>query len=227
MTQASPAKPDGHGHLRDIIYGALDGSVTTFAIVAGVAGAGLDPFVILALGFANLFADGFSMAAGNYSGTKAELDDLNRLRRLEAERIARDPSGVRAELHDILAAKGLSDDTLEAATGQIARVPRHSLAMILDGTHGLAAADPHPLKAAFATVGAFLAAGLVPLLPFILDVPEAFPVAAVLTLATFFAIGAYKSRWSLASWWRSGVETTLIGGLAATIAYAVGMIFTL
>ena len=82
-SQAPLRRANGHGHLRDIVYGAIDGSVTTFAIVAGVAGAGLSPFVILALGFANVLADGFSMAAGNYSGTKAELDDLNRLRRIE------------------------------------------------------------------------------------------------------------------------------------------------
>ena len=74
MSDTSQApKRNGHGHLRDIIYGAIDGSVTTFAIVAGVAGAGLSPLVIIALGFANVIADGFSMAAGNYTGTKAEL----------------------------------------------------------------------------------------------------------------------------------------------------------
>ena len=59
------AAPQGRGFLRDLVYGAIDGSVTTFAIVAGVAGAGLSPFIIVALGLANVLADGFSMAAGN------------------------------------------------------------------------------------------------------------------------------------------------------------------
>ena len=67
-------------NLRDVIYGAIDGAVTTFAIVAGVVGAELSTKVIIALGIANVLADGFSMAAGNYSGTKAELDDARRLR---------------------------------------------------------------------------------------------------------------------------------------------------
>src|SRR6056297_1311773 len=79
--------PAGRGHLRDMIYGAIDGSVTTLAIVAGVAGAGLSPFVIVALGLANVLADGFSMAAGNYSATKAELDEIKRLRAVEARHI--------------------------------------------------------------------------------------------------------------------------------------------
>ena len=65
------ADPEGRGVLRDVVYGGIDGSVTTFAIVAGVPGAGLSPFVIVALGIANVLADGFSRAVGNYSATNA------------------------------------------------------------------------------------------------------------------------------------------------------------
>src|SRR6266567_4071120 len=68
-----------HNYLRDWIYGGIDGSVTTFAVVSGVAGARLSTWVILVMGFANLFADGFSMAASNFLGTKAEHEDLHRL----------------------------------------------------------------------------------------------------------------------------------------------------
>ncbi|EPX82049.1 VIT1/CCC1 transporter family protein [Salipiger mucosus] len=222
----APPRRDGHGHLRDIVYGAIDGSVTTFAIVAGVAGAGLSPFVILALGFANVLADGFSMAAGNYSATKAEHDDLARLRGLEAARIDRDPAEARTALRATLADKGLSGDTLEAATDQVTQDRDRWIALLLDGEHGLSAHDPHPMRAALATFGAFLAAGMVPLLPFLLALASAFELATVLTLVTFFGIGAYKSHWSLAPWWRSGTETLLIGGAAAGIAYVVGTLFS-
>lgn len=199
--------------------------MTTFAIVAGVAGAGLSPVVIIALGFANVFADGFSMAAGNYSGTKAELDDLNRLRRIETTRLRHDPEAVRADLRRIFAARGLEDGTLDRAADEISRSPEHAVDMILDGLHGLSPVEPHPMRAALFTFGAFLVAGMVPLLPFLLALPFSFAVATALTLATFFAIGAYKSRWSLAPWWRSGVETLAIGGVAAGIAYLVGSVF--
>lgn len=80
------AAPAGRGHLPDIVYVAIDGAVTTFAIMAGVAGAELQTGVILALRLANLLADGFSMAAGNYSGTKAEREDKE-----PRGRAARDP----------------------------------------------------------------------------------------------------------------------------------------
>lgn len=219
--------PQGRGYLRDVVYGAIDGSVTTFAIVAGVAGAGLSPFIILALGFANVLADGFSMAAGNYSGTKAELDNVHRLRQIEEDHIARFPEGETRELREILRAKGLEGQVLDDATAAITQKREAWIQLMLEGEYGLSPVDPHPMRAALATFGAFLAAGLVPLLPFLLGVPSAFTVALVLTLAVFFAIGALKSRWSLAPWWQSGLETLAIGGTAAGIAYVVGSLFNL
>ncbi|TNF20622.1 MAG: hypothetical protein EP318_10390 [Rhodobacteraceae bacterium] len=214
------------GHLRDAIYGAIDGSVTTFAIVAGVAGAGLSPFVIVALGLANVLADGFSMAAGNYSGTKAELDNAHRLRRIEEDHLDRYPEGERRELKEILRAKGLSGATLEAATEQISGDRDRWIAMMMEAEYGVTEAERHPLNAALVTFFAFLAAGILPLVPFLLGLPSAFALSAVLTFGVFFAIGAVKSRWSLATWWASGGETLLIGGVAAAIAYFVGTLFS-
>lgn len=220
-----PAIRKGRGNLRDIIYGAIDGSVTTFAIVAGVAGAGLSPVVIIALGFANGLRRRLLDGRRQLLCTKAELDDLNRLRRIETTRLRHDPEAVRADLRRIFAARGLEDGTLDRAADEISRSPEHAVDMILDGLHGLSPVEPHPMRAALFTFGAFLVAGMVPLLPFLLALPFSFAVATALTLATFFAIGAYKSRWSLAPWWRSGVETLAIGGVAAGIAYLVGSVF--
>lgn len=217
--------PRAAGHLRDAIYGGIDGSVTTFAIVAGVAGAGLSPFVIVALGLANVLADGFSMAAGNYSGTKAELDNARRLRQVEEDHLRRFPEGERLELKEILRAKGLSGATLEAATEEISRNRERWIAMMMEGEYGVGALEPHPLRAALVTFAAFLVAGMIPLLPFIFALPQAFALSAVLTFGIFFGIGAAKSHWSLAKWWASGGETLLIGGTAASIAYVVGTFF--
>lgn len=217
--------PSGRGVLRDVVYGAIDGSVTTFAIVAGVAGAGLSPFIIVALGIANVLADGFSMAAGNYSGTKAEVDNVKRIRAIEERHIRKYPDGERQEVREILAQKGLSGQILEDATNAITENQDTWIELMLEGEYGLGGVDPHPIRAAVATFIAFLVAGMVPLLPFIFAVPNAFAVSAWMTMAVFFAIGAFKSRWSLAPWWRSGLETFLIGGVAAGIAFFVGTLF--
>jgi len=91
-----------HNYLRDWIYGGIDGSVTTFAVVTGVIGAQLSPIVILIMGFANLLADGFSMAASNFLGTKAEHDDIRRVEAIEHRHIELTPEGEREEVRQIL-----------------------------------------------------------------------------------------------------------------------------
>ncbi len=207
------------------IYGGIDGAVTTFAIVAGVAGAGLPSFVIVALGIANVVADGFSMAAGNYSGTKSDLDNLNRLRRIEAKHIDLYPEGELLELQEILRRKGLTGPVLEQATAEISRNRQAWIDLMLVDEYGVSPIDPEPLRAAVVTFLAFMVTGLVPLLPFILSMPKPFSISVGATLVTFFAIGAAKSLWSSTAWWRSGLETLFIGGVAAWIAYAIGSFF--
>ncbi|HEX6625128.1 MAG TPA: VIT1/CCC1 transporter family protein, partial [Pyrinomonadaceae bacterium] len=86
-----------HNYLRDWIYGGIDGAVTTFAVVTGVVGADLSPSIILVMGFANLAADGFSMAASNYLGTKAEQEDFKHLEAVERRHIETVPEGEREE----------------------------------------------------------------------------------------------------------------------------------
>ncbi|AHM04139.1 nodulin 21-related protein [Roseibacterium elongatum DSM 19469] len=217
--------PTGHGYLRDLVYGAIDGAVTTFAIVAGVAGAGLSPAVIVALGLANVLADGLSMAAGNYSGTKAERDDARRLADIERRHLSETPEGERREIREILKQKGLSGDVLEAATDQIAANEDAAVRLMLTDEYGLAPVEPRPMRAALATFGAFLLAGAVPLIPFLLGLSDAFRLSAIMTGVVFFGIGAAKSIWSVAPWWRSGGETLAIGGAAAAVAYIVGTVF--
>ncbi len=217
--------PPGRGVLRDAVYGAIDGTVTTFAIVAGVAGAGLSPFVIVALGLANVLADGFSMAAANYSGAKADLDNMRRLRRVEESHIRNYPEGERLEVREILAQKGLSGEVLDQATKAITRDRENWIAFMMEGEYGLSNIDPHPMKSAITTFLAFLLAGSIPLYPFVAGIDNAFLISAVLTGVTFFLIGAVKSHWSLTPWWKSAIETLFIGGSAATIAYLVGSFF--
>ncbi|MEL6959990.1 MAG: VIT1/CCC1 transporter family protein [Pseudomonadota bacterium] len=217
--------PEGQGVLRDAIYGGIDGTVTTFAIVAGVAGAGLSPFVIVILGLANVVADGFSMAAANYSGIKAEQDNAKRIRQIEERHIRDHPEGERLEVREILAQKGLSGEVLDQATEEITRNHENWIALMLEGEYGLGRVEPRPLRSAIVTFVAFLLAGMIPILPFLFALENAFALSAVLTMGTFGIIGAAKSGWSLAPWWRSAAETMLIGGAAAALAYFVGALF--
>lgn len=213
-----------HNYLRDCIYGGVDGAVTTFSVVAGVVGAELSPSVVLIMGFANLAADGFSMAASNFLGTRAEREDLERLEAVERRHIEVVPEGEREEVRQIFRNKGFGGDELEAAVGLITADQTRWVRTMLAEEYGLPAGVRSPLKAALATFAAFCACGLVPLLPYAFGAPEAFRLSSLLTGGVFFAIGSAKSRWSTASWWRSGLSTLAVGGLAAGLAYAIGLL---
>jgi len=214
-------------YLRDWVYGGIDGAVTTFAIVSGVVGADLSIGVILVLGAANVVADGFSMAASNYTGTKAEIEEHARIRHHEERQVDRDPEGEIREVREIFRNKGFEGDDLDRAVEIITADRRLWVDTMMVEEYGIAPANRSPARAAAGTFLAFLLCGLVPLLPFtlapwLIERDVAVIASVVATAATFFAIGSAKSRWSLVSWWRSGGETMAIGLAAAVMAYLIG-----
>lgn len=209
-------------YLQDWVLGGIDGAVTTFAIVAGSLGASLSAKVILILGFANLLADGLSMAAGNYLGTKADNDDNDRLRQIEEEHIANYPDGEREEIRQIYIAKGFSGEALDEAVSIITQDREVWIATMLAEEYGVGGKRRSAGKAAAATFVGFLICGLVPLIPFLLGLPNAGWVALGMTAVTFAAIGMGKSRWSLSPWWQSCLETLGIGLSAAIVAFGIG-----
>ena len=211
-------------YLRDWIYGGIDGSVTTFAVVTGVSGAALSPRIILILGIANLLADGFSMAASNYLGTRTERQEADALRAVEQRHIVRDPDGEREEVRQIFAAKGFAGDDLERAVGIVTSNDERWIELMLAEEYGLARARRSASRAAMATFSAFVLCGLVPLLPFLVGLTQAFALSVAMTGCAFFAIGSARSRWLLSSWWQAGVETLGVGTIAAALAYAAGMV---
>lgn len=213
-----------HSYVRDWIYGGIDGAVTTFAVVSGVAGAELAPLIVLILGFANLVADGFSMAASNFLGTRAELDDYRRLEKIEYRHIEVAPEGEREEIRQIYRDKGFAGEELERAVELITSDKDRWVKTMLTEEYSLPAEIRSPWKAALSTFTAFVVCGLIPLAPYLFGVENSFVVSSVLTGATFFIIGSIKSRWSTASWLRSGLETFFVGALAAVLAYAVGVL---
>ncbi|HVT43591.1 MAG TPA: VIT1/CCC1 transporter family protein [Thermoanaerobaculia bacterium] len=212
-------------YLRDWIYGGIDGAVTTFAVVSGVVGARLSTNVILILGVANLLADGFSMAAGNFAGTRAEREEFERLRAMEYRHIRDEPEGEREEVREIFRRKGFEGRDLERIVQVVCSDRDLWVRTMLTDEHGLPHAIRSPLLAGGSTMSAFLVCGFVPLVPFIFGLPRPFELSLVMTAAVFFAIGSAKSRWSVIPWWRSGIETLLIGSAAAGIAYCVGLLF--
>jgi len=213
-----------HNYLRDWIYGGIDGSVTTMAVVTGVAGAQLSKWIVLALGFANLFADGFSMAASNYLGTKAEHDDWRRLEAIENRHIDVAPDGEREELRQIFERKGFEGPDLQRIVELTTTNRDRWIRTMLVEEYGLPHAVRSPWIAAFCTFTAFVLCGLAPLFPYLFGIDHSLTTSLILTAAVFVVIGSIKSRWSTSSWWHSGLTTLLVGVVAAALAYLAGVI---
>jgi vacuolar iron transporter family protein len=211
-------------YIRDWVYGGIDGTVTTFAVVAGVVGADLSTKALLILGAANLFADGFSMAAANFSGTKAEIEEYEVVRRMEERHVEFAPDGEREEIRQIFRAKGFEGEALESAVNVITDKRERWIETMMTEEHGLPPISRSPGRAALTTFLAFLACGSIPLVPFVLGLPATVEASTVMTGLTFFSIGSMRSRWSPAPWWRAGLETFAIGISAAAMAYVVGVI---
>jgi len=213
-----------HNYLRDWIYGGIDGAVTTLAVVTGVAGAQLSSWIILALGFANLFADGFSMAASNYLGTKAEHDDWRRLEQIEHRHIDLAPDGEREEVRQIFERKGFEGEELHRIVELTTADRDRWVKTMLTDEYGLPHEVRSPWIAAVSTFTAFLICGLAPLLPYLFRTEHSLLLSVTLTAMVFIIIGSIKSRWSTSPWWHSGLTTLLVGTIAAALAYLAGVL---
>lgn len=226
--------PDQHDHpesyswIPDFVYGGIDGAVTTFAVVAGVEGASLSLPVILILGFANLFADGFSMSSGKYLSDKAAIDQYEKIRQIEFKHLKTKTEHEREEVREILQKYHFQGKDLERATEIITSNPESWVDLMMRHEFNLTRENISPIKGAVVTFGSFIVIGFIPLAAYTfkplmtLDDTQTFQMTCVATIMALFFVGMVKSRFSMRNWFICGLETAAIGGLAATIAYVVG-----
>lgn len=218
-------KKRGNGYLRDAVLGGIDGCVTTFSVVAGSAGAGIGSQVIVVLGIANLLADGFSMAVSNYSGINVECEELKQARLSEEEHIKLFPEGEKEEIREIYALKGFKGDILDAIVEVITSNRNLWVDTMLKEELCLQTEQHNPWLAGLATFFAFLVVGTIPLLPYLIPgipVERLFFASAALTGVAFAIVGLVKGIVLQQGVLRSALETLVIGGTAAAIAYGVG-----
>lgn len=219
------SQPPQASTVPDAILGGIDGCVTTFAVVSGAFGAGFSPTVALVLGFANLLADGFSMAVSNYEASQAQQEHIDSVTRREYHHIQLIPEGEREEIRQIFRAKGFEGELLESVVETLTDDHDIWVDTMLKEEHSLQPVGLNPLRAALTTFVAFIIVGAMPLLPYALPGVEAgtqFLASVLIAGVMFFCIGMLKSLVYQRPMLRSGFRTLLMGGAAAGLAFISG-----
>jgi VIT1/CCC1 family predicted Fe2+/Mn2+ transporter len=213
-------------YIGDFVYGANDGIITTFAVVAGATGAALSPGIIIILGLANLVADGFSMGASSFLAHTSERDFQRAQRKREEWEVEEFPGIEREEVRDILRKWGVAKERIEPVLQDIIKDKDRWIDLMMREELDLREADSaSPAKHGTATFFAFVIAGFMPLLPYLFfGIPASwqFPVAVTATLVSLFSVGAARTLVTTESFVKSGLKMLLTGGLAAMLAYTIG-----
>ena len=220
----------GGGGVRDMIFGANDGLVSTLAFVAGVFGAITNPSIILLSGVAELFAGTISMAVGSYQSSKSELEVLEKENQRKKVKKGTTAEEERKELIKFYQAEGFKKGEAEAIVDRIVKEKELPTQAGTLEELGLAPEElGSPVKAGVLCGVSFGLAALVPILPFVFPLNrwEALIASVIGTMATLFGVGAMKTIFSRKNWVWSGLEMMIIGASAAAITYMIGTLFSL
>ncbi len=214
-------------YLGEFVYGGIDGCVTTFAVVSGSVGAGLDSSIIIILGFANLLADGFAMSIGAYLSTKSEQDNYNKHKQVEYWEIENLPHVEKEEIREIYAAKGFEGELLEEVVDVITKDREVWVNTMMKEELEMMEEDRSPFWIGATTYFSFLLIGLIPLVIYVVDYitplqQNLFLIASILTAFGFIIIGWLKTYVNQTSVVKGILETLVLGGIAAVVSYFVG-----
>lgn len=212
-------------YIHDIVYGANDGIVTTFAVVSGVNGAELSSAVVVILGLANVLADALSMGLGNFLSTKSKRDNYRRILKEEQREVEEMPEIEREEIREMYRAKGFSGADLESVTRVITSDKDVWVDTMMREEHGLAAEDSdNAALHGFVTFASFIVFGMIPIIPYLLPIPQVsrFMVTIVATGFALLLVGFLRSWVTRERIFRGPLEILAVGSLCAAAAYFVG-----
>jgi VIT1/CCC1 family predicted Fe2+/Mn2+ transporter len=210
------------GWLRPAVFGASDGLVSNFALIAGVTGGTDDTKIVLLAALAGLAGGAFSMAAGEYISVRSQTEQA--LAEIETERLELEhrPKAEERELAQMYVARGLDPDLAVQVARQLSRDPATALGVHVREELGV---DPTDLPSARLAAGSsflsFVAGAVLPVLPYLFGASALWPALA-LTLAGLFLCGAFVTRLTPRPWWFGGSRQVLIGALAGAVTFGVG-----
>ncbi|HVP15614.1 MAG TPA: VIT1/CCC1 transporter family protein [Terriglobales bacterium] len=216
-------------NVRDIVIGMSDGLTVPFALAAGLTGAIASTGVIVTAGLAEIAAGSIAMGLGGYLAARSDADHYASERRREELEVVEKPDAERAEVADVFREYGLGDEEIAPVIRAFEAKPRAWVDFMMRFELNLE--EPHPRRAlvsALTIAGAYIVGGLVPLAPYMIlhhQIREALAASVTVTLIALLVFGAVKGRFTGAPPLRSGLQTLLVGGLAAAAAFGLARLF--
>lgn len=208
-------------YLGNAVYGALDGTVTTFAVMAGAVGASLPKSVVIILGVASLVADGFSMAVGSYMSERSKKQYLDKAKARTQECVDEHHKHTEEELRQIYKDKGFDNHHLDGAI-KILKKNRSVFVEELIAAEGITSSPDSPVLISLITFFAFITVGAAPLIPIIVLPTISFWQIIAFVAVILFLVGSLRSKVTTVSWWKGGLEVSIAGIVASLIAYGIG-----
>lgn len=221
----------GSSYVKSIVFGGLDGIITTFSIVAAVAGASLSPEIVLMMGFANLLSDGISMGLGDYLSESAEINYIKSERKREIFEIENAPDMELKEMIDIYKSKGVNEDDANTILTTMMKYKEIFLDHMMILELGLQTPDEsdNPLKNGLVTFLSFVIFGSVPMWVYLIvwltgykNNQGTFAIACVFTAFTMFLLGITQAKITRQNILKTGLSLMLNGCIAAAAAYLIG-----
>jgi vacuolar iron transporter family protein len=210
------------GWLRPAVFGAMDGLVSNFALIAGVVGGQATQRIVVLAGLAGLAAGAFSMAAGEYISVASQTELTEAEIEVERRELARHPQAEEAELAEHYAGLGLTPELAAEVARQLSRDPDDALELHTQAELGVTPGRlPSPRIAAGSSFLAFAVGAFLPVVPYLLGATSLWP-AALIAAAGLFSAGAVVSQVTARSWWFTGLRQLAFGGAAALLTYTIG-----
>ena len=210
--------------VRDVVIGMSDGLTVPFALAAGLSGAIASTGIIVTAGLAEIAAGSIAMGLGGYLAGRSDAEHYASERDREHREVREKPAVEAREVAEIFRDYGLTEAETEPILRSFQKRPQDWIDFMMRFELGLEKPDPRrALKSALTIGGSYAAGGLIPLGPYLLmsDAPTALRVSVVVTLLALSVFGFVKGRFTGARPWKSALQTTLIGGLAAAAAFAI------
>jgi len=229
-----PAVPHVEKHftagetVRDVVIGMSDGLTVPFALAAGLSGAVAGTGIIVTAGLAEIAAGSIAMGLGGYLAARSDAEHYASERRREEREVVEKAEAEREEVRDVFRGYGLADETIAPVVAALEAKPKAWVDFMMRFELGLEEPDPRRALASALTIAlAYVVGGLVPLAPYFFqhEAHRALGVSVVFTLVALLVFGFFKGRFTGASPVRSGLQTALVGGLAAAAAFALAKLF--